>query len=210
MLDLNLPWIFSPPENYNVLKNTEGYPYFVHKLATITQYTKVGRFSYIHGKSRFNGDKEIVIGNFCSIANDVRIQVGDEHDYKHISTFPFQTIIGMKNISFPLVRGEGVIIGNDVWIGEGARILSGSIIGDGAVVGAGSIVRGKLEPYGVYSGNPITLRRMRCGISAISKLMEIKWWNWDLEKILANNNFFSITLDQLQLMDLDDIYETII
>ena len=44
----------------------------------------------------------------------------------------------------------------------------------------------------------------------ISKLMQIKWWDWDLEKILANHNFFSISLNQLQLMNIDEIEEIII
>lgn len=210
MQESELPWINSTPNNYNVLKNNDGYPYFVHKLATITNQTKVGRFSYIHGKTRFSGEKQIIIGNYCSIANDVRIQVGDEHDYKHISTFPFETILGMKNMTFPLVRGEDVIIGNDVWIGEGARILSGSVIGDGVVVGAGCTVRGNLVPYGVYSGNPLSLRRMRCDQDTILKLMQIKWWDWSLEKILANYNFFSTSLEELKLLSLADIKKSII
>lgn len=205
----NLPWIISPPENYNVFNNNAGYPYFVHKLATITDLTEVGKYTYIHGKSRFNGTQRIQIGSFCSIANDVRMQVGDEHDYKHISTFPFRTIIGMEELSYPEERGEGIVIGNDVWIGEGARILSGSVIGDGVVVGAGCVVRGILEPYGVYAGNPISLRRMRCDKNAVAKIQEIKWWNWDLKKIQDNKSFFSIALDDLGKMPMSDIIKII-
>lgn len=205
----NLPWIVTPPENYNVLNNEMGNPYFIHKLATITNLTIVGNYTYIHGKTRFNGTKEIKIGNFCSIANDVRIQVGDEHNYKHISTFPFGTIIGMDDLAYPDERGEGVTIGNDVWIGEGARILSGAIIGDGVVIGAGCVVRGTLEPYGVYTGNPISLRRKRCDQNSIEKLQEIKWWNWDLEKIQRNSVFFSITLDELGKMTMAEIIKII-
>jgi len=207
--ETNLPWIISPPENYNVLRNGAGYPYFVHKLATITNLTEVGKYSYIHGKTRFNGTKEIKIGNFCSIANDVRIQVGDEHDYKHISTFPFETILGMDDLSYPDERGDGVIIGNDVWIGEGARILSGAIIGDGVVIGAGCVVRGTLEPYGVYTGNPIAFRRKRCDQNVIEKLQEIKWWDWELEKIQSNSAFFSITLAELGEMSMTEIIKII-
>ncbi len=49
----------------------------------------------------------------------------------------------------------GITIGDDVWIGAGCVILDGATIGDGCVVAAGSIVRGALEPYVVYGGNPL-------------------------------------------------------
>lgn len=205
-----VPWIISPPENYRKLMNEKGDPYFIHVLASITNLTEVGMCTYIHGKSRFTGDKKITIGNFCSIANDVRMQVGDEHNYKHISTFPFKTIIGINNISYEEERGEGITIGNDVWIGEGARVLSGAVIGDGVVIGAGCVVRGVLEPYGVYTGNPISLRRLRCSKDIIDKLEIIKWWEWNIEKIEKNANFFSISLEGLGSMSLDEIYKIIV
>jgi len=49
----------------------------------------------------------------------------------------------------------GIVIGDDVWIGANCVILDGAQIGDGCVVAAGSIVRGALEAYGVYGGNPL-------------------------------------------------------
>ena len=49
----------------------------------------------------------------------------------------------------------GIVVGDDVWIGANCVILDGAAIGDGCVVAAASVVRGKLEPYGVYGGNPL-------------------------------------------------------
>jgi virginiamycin A acetyltransferase len=49
----------------------------------------------------------------------------------------------------------GIIVGDDVWIGANTTILDGSVIGTGVVVGANSLVRGELEPYCVYAGNPL-------------------------------------------------------
>lgn len=206
----NSPWILATPENYNVFQNSNGYPFFLHKLATITPKTNIGNYTYIHGKSRFSGDKNITIGNFCSIANDVRIQVGDEHNYKQITTFPLKEIIGLDSLEYEDVRGDGVIIGNDVWIGESVRILSGSVIGDGVVIGAGSVVRGRLDDYGVYVGNPISLRRERCSRGTIEKLKRIKWWDWELAKIRNNQRFFSLTLEELDLKSIVEIESLII
>ncbi|ACT02476.1 acyltransferase [Paenibacillus sp. JDR-2] len=55
----------------------------------------------------------------------------------------------------------GIIIEEDVWIGANCVILDGTHIGKGAVVGANSLVRGKLEAYGVYAGNPLRLKGVR-------------------------------------------------
>lgn len=49
----------------------------------------------------------------------------------------------------------GISVGDDVWIGANCVILDGAKIGDGCVIAAGSIVRGRLESYGVYAGNPL-------------------------------------------------------
>ena len=49
----------------------------------------------------------------------------------------------------------GIVIGDDVWIGANCVILDGAQIGEGCVVAAGSIVRGVLEAYAIYGGNPL-------------------------------------------------------
>jgi acetyltransferase-like isoleucine patch superfamily enzyme len=49
----------------------------------------------------------------------------------------------------------GIVIEDDVWIGAGCVVLDGAIIRRGAVVGACSLVRGELESYGIYAGNPL-------------------------------------------------------
>jgi virginiamycin A acetyltransferase len=49
----------------------------------------------------------------------------------------------------------GIVIEDDVWIGAGSVVLDGTWIHRGAVVGACSLVRGDLEEYGIYGGNPL-------------------------------------------------------
>jgi virginiamycin A acetyltransferase len=55
----------------------------------------------------------------------------------------------------------GIVIGDDVWIGANCVLLDGSDIPDGCVIGAGSLVRGRLDSYGVYVGNPLVKRGER-------------------------------------------------
>lgn len=61
---------------------------------------------------------------------------------------------------FPESRG-GIRIEDDVWIGANCVILDGAWLKKGSVVGAGSVVRGELEEYGVYAGNPLRLIKHR-------------------------------------------------
>lgn len=49
----------------------------------------------------------------------------------------------------------GIVIGDDVWIGANCVILDGAVIGDGCVIAAASLVRGTLDPFCIYGGNPL-------------------------------------------------------
>ena len=63
----------------------------------------------------------------------------------------------IRSQGFAPSRG-GIVVGDDVWIGAGTVLLDGAEVGRGCVIGAASLVRGRLEPFGIYAGNP--LRRL--------------------------------------------------
>ena len=79
-----------------------------------------------------------------------------------------------------------VTIGNDVWVGRNVMILSGVTIGDGSVIGAGSVVTSDVPPYAIAAGNPARIIRLRFDVKTVERLLQIKWWNWSIEKVLAN------------------------
>lgn len=68
--------------------------------------------------------------------------------------------------------------------------MDGVTIGDGAVIAAGAIVTKDIEPYSVYGGVPAKLIKYRFGQEKINALLDIKWWNKDMEWIQSslNNN----------------------
>ena len=137
-------------------------------------------------------------GKFCSIAGGVKVYLGGNHRTDWVTTYPFGHIYQDK---FNLFNGHGhpsskgdVIIGNDVWIGSNVTIMSGVHIGDGAVIANNSHVVKNVEPYSLVGGNPAKSIKYRFTPEQIEKLLEIKWWYWDDEKInkytplLCNNN----------------------
>jgi acetyltransferase-like isoleucine patch superfamily enzyme len=145
-----------------------------------------------------NPNAQLIVGNFCSIANDVTIYLGGNHRTDWITTYPFghihQNIFNQFNGNgHPATKGN-VIIGNDVWIGSHVKIMSGVSIGDGAVIANNSHVVKNVEPYSIVGGNPAKFIKYRFTPEQIELLLDIKWWNWNDEKInkytplLCSNN----------------------
>lgn len=155
---------------------------------------EIGEYTYgvptVWGRE-FHPDTKLQIGKFCSIAADVHIFVGMNHRADFVSTYPFSAFpdcwSAAERISYPLSTSKGdVVIGNDVWIGHGARILSGVRIGDGAVIGTSSVIVRDVEPYSIVGGNPARLLKKRFDDETIRRLLEIRWWDWPIEKINEN------------------------
>ena len=61
--------------------------------------------------------------------------------------------------------------------------MSGVTIGDGAIIANNSHVVKNVAPYSIVGGNPAKLIKYRFTEEQIQKLLEIKWWNWNDEKI---------------------------
>jgi acetyltransferase-like isoleucine patch superfamily enzyme len=163
---------------------------------------QIGEFTY--GTPQiymFTRKYKLAIGKFCSIARNVRIVVDGNHRPDWITTYPFaETIDGFaKNPGHPAGKGD-MIIGNDVWIGRDALILPGVQIGDGAVIAAGSVVTKDVRDYEVSGGNPARHIKNRFTDQQINELKRIKWWDWPLDKIKANQQL-------LQSSNIDEFIE---
>jgi virginiamycin A acetyltransferase len=137
----------------------------------------------------FVGDK-LIIGKFCMIDSDVKfIMNGANHLTDSMSSYPF-AIFGngwenaMEGKSYP--QKGNIDIGNDVWIGYNATIMAGVNIGDGAIIAANSTITRDVEPYTIVGGNPAKKIRKRFSEDVIIKLLALKWWNWNIEKITKN------------------------
>ncbi|MGL5806618.1 MAG: Vat family streptogramin A O-acetyltransferase [Xenococcaceae cyanobacterium] len=143
----------------------------------------------------------LIIGKFCALARDVKfIMNGANHEISGFSTYPFH-IFGNGWEKVTPQPGElpykgDTVVGNDVWIGYEAVVMPGIHIGDGAIIAAKSVVVGNVSPYTIVGGNPAKQIRQRFSDEVVKVLLDIAWWDWEIEKITRN-------LDKIVAADLD-------
>ena len=188
-----------PLENYknlcflnNIIKNPNiivgDYTYY-DDFEDVKNFEKNVKYHF-----EFTGDK-LIIGKFCMIASGVSfIMNGANHLTNSLSAYPF-AIFGngwdnaMEGKAYPL-KGD-TIIGNDVWVGHNATIMAGVKIGDGAIIAANSTVVKDVDPYNIVGGNPAKAIKKRFSQSTIDKLLKLRWWDWDIEKITDNVQYLT-------------------
>lgn len=181
----------------------------IKKINKQTHYVKIGSKSYVNGtigRCSYIGEGCVIygaVGSYCSISNNVRIITGT-HPMNYISTSPVfysnkkQCGLSLsKNPVFcdELKREDNTFcsIGNDVWIGENVLIKGGVSIGDGAVIGMGAVVVSDVPPYSIVGGCPAKVIKYRFSEDIIIKLLKLKWWDFDLERIkLLKEEFLDV------------------
>ena len=150
---------------------------------------EMGKHSYgrpiIHNYK--GSEAKVIIGSYCSIAPEVTFITGGIHPLNWVSTFPFRhqwQLPGSDADGMPATKGN-IVVGSDVWIGTGSLILSGVKIGHGAVIGARSVVTKDVAAYSLVAGSPAAVVRYRFPEDVIQKLLAIRWWEWDEDKVLC-------------------------
>jgi len=157
----------------------------------------LGKHSYIVGnvKNPFPVS-DLIVGNFCSISSGLTMMLGGNHATNLVMTTNFVNIIpqifaGLPN-PYPmtgLTKGN-IVIENDVWIGQDVTIMSGIKISNGAIIGTSSVVAKDVPPYAIVVGNPIRIVKYRFPQHIINRLLKISWWDWPIEKIRDNYDYF--------------------
>lgn len=181
--DENVQQLFITAEQR--MKQLENEIYSRDQVRYILPNVSVGAFTYGTPVIRvFRSQERVVIGKFCSIADNVVIFGGGEHKTDWGTTYPFNVFLpDFSGITeHPATKGD-VIIGNDVWLASGCKIMSGVTIGDGAVVAANALVAKDIPPYAIVGGNPAKVIKYRFDEDLIKKFLEIKWWDWEYQDI---------------------------
>lgn len=147
----------------------------------------IGSFSYINNNSIVQYAN---IGNYCSIASDVKIGLGT-HPMHLFSTAPLfyrkQNPHNLQIIKDTLEFKENshTTIENDVWIGANVIVMDGVKIGNGAVIAAGAVVTKDVPSYAVVAGVPAKLIKYRFEESIREELNNLKWWSKQPEEVFA-------------------------
>ncbi len=151
----------------------------------IGKYTYVGRNTLI---------QHTVIGSFCSISEECNIGM-PSHPSTFVSTSPvflegnnylYENFASFKYNDCPITH-----IGNDVWIGTRALIKAGISVGNGAIIAAGAVVTKDVPPYAIVGGVPARIIRFRFDQEEIEKLEDLRWWDWQNEKIIKYSQCFN-------------------
>lgn len=153
---------------------------------------KVGNFSYGDINIQFfeNNAEGLIIGNFVSIANDVKFILGGNHQMSTFTTYPLKSILIKKTPDIDAITKGKIIVEDEVWIGNGAIILSGIKIGRGSIVAAGSVVTKDIEPYSIVGGNPAKLIKYRFSKEIIIEREKININDFSKEDFIKNIDLF--------------------
>lgn len=173
---------FCPESIYKYSLKKYGYKDNLARYYT-EKYTgfPVGKFTW--GFRELRDDVIKSIGAYSSIAAGQRVIInGHKSDY--VTTWNSE-LDYRKDL--PIKRST--TIGNDVWIGAGCILLNNITIGDGAIIGAGSIITKDVPPYAVVVGAN-RLVKYRFPDEIVQKLLQMKWWEWEDEKIRSCYKLF--------------------
>lgn len=160
---------------------------------------KIDAYSYIGPNTRC---ATTTIGRYCSIGYNSDLGIPCHHlgvttsSAVHANGIFSRYTGEIKRLNpYQLENREDnceVTIGHDVWIGAHVYVNHKVTIGTGAVIGTGSIITHDVPPYAIVAGvgggenSKGIIKRYRFSDEVISDLLELKWWEYDLPKMLTS------------------------
>ncbi len=180
----------------------------IYKITDNNSIITMGSKSYI-ADVLVDGLGIVSLGSFCAVSWDVIFNLDNigDHNYHNVSSYGLNRFDWVVPYNFEVAPGICRInIGNDVWIGRGCNLKSANrnkplIIGDGAVIASDSVVVKNVPPYAIVGGNPAQIIKYRFDEKIIEKLLKIKWWDWDIDKIHDNFKYFNRVEEFVEMHD---------
>ena len=158
----------------------------------------VDKKSYIYDNVSIERNGDIRVGKFSSLSWNILFEFELNIGHNKANVMQYSRFFFDWQFPKEFMSPQGkcqISIGNDVWCGRGVIFKSNPdkplIIGDGAVIAADSVVVKDVPPYAIVGGNPAKIIKYRFPPDVIESLLRIKWWNWSLEKIHDNFQYFN-------------------
>lgn len=141
------------------------------------------------------GVYNLQIGKFSVVEDEVTFMIDADRDTESV----IQGYVSILDARFQQLnhrmkkrRHGQILIENDCWIGHGATILAGVTIHHGAVVSANAVVTKDVPPYAIVAGNPAQVVKYRFDQDTIRKMLQVGWWNWEDDVMLARTEDFML------------------
>ena len=179
-----------------------------YKIKNSPSTVTVGTKSYITSATVMV-DSSLTIGNFSSISWNINflMKYNSDHNYRNVGSYGLGHFDWNVPEEFYPNSGDcNITIGSDVWIGRNCIFNSNNpekplVIGDGAVIASDSVVVKSVPPYAIVGGNPAQIIKYRFSDKIIESLLRIKWWDWDIDKIHDNFQYFNRVEEFVEMHD---------
>lgn len=122
-------------------------------ITAATAPVEIGSYVHIGGYGFLLGAGGIVIADFCTTSQGVKLYSGSDDYSGETMTNPTVPDV-LKKIEIGKIELERHVI-----VGSTSVVLPGCRLGEGVAVGALSLVNKPLAPWGIYAGTPA--RRIR-------------------------------------------------